>query len=160
MLAQPEQTIGSSTRRGFIRWALGFSVVSTAAGVVVPLVGYLWPPSRKGPGYQGPTMVGAEVDFPLDTAKVVPVDNKPVIVVNTREGGVRAFSAICTHLGCVVEWNKGKGIIQSPCHDGRFNPVTGAVVSGPPPRGLPPYELSIKDGKVFVGKPLGQIFGA
>ena len=84
----------------------------------------------------------------------------PVIVVNTAGGGVRAFSAICTHLGCVVEWNKGKGVIQSPCHDGRFNPLTGAVVSGPPPRGLPPYELSIKDGKIFVGKPLGQIFGA
>ena len=83
-----------------------------------------------------------------------------MIVVNTAAGGVKAFSAICTHLGCVVDWNKGKNVIQSPCHDGRFNAVTGAVVSGPPPRALPAYELSVKDGKIYVGKPLGQIYGA
>ncbi|HEX9077406.1 MAG TPA: Rieske (2Fe-2S) protein [Anaerolineae bacterium] len=82
------------------------------------------------------------------------------MIVNTAEGGVKAFSAICTHLGCVVDWNKSKNVIQSPCHDGRFNPVTGTVVSGPPPRPLPAYELSVKDGKIYVGKPLGQIYGA
>lgn len=148
------------TRRGFIKWLLGFSVVGTLAGVLVPIIGYLWPPARKGPGYTGPTLVASLADIPVGTGKVVPVDNKPVIIVNTAEGGVKAFSAICTHLGCVVDWNKSKNVIQSPCHDGRFNPSTGAVVSGPPPRALPAYELSIKDGKIYVGKPLGQIYGA
>lgn len=150
----------AATRRGFIKWLLGFSVVSTAGGVLVPVVGYLWPPGRKGAGYTGPTMVATLSDLPIGTGKVFPVDNKPVIVVNTAEGGVRAFSAICTHLGCVVDWNKNKNFIQSPCHDGRFNATTGAVISGPPPRGLPPYEVSVKDGKIFIGKPLGQIYGA
>lgn len=149
-----------TTRRGFIQWLLGFSVVSTLAGVLVPLIGYLWPPTRKGLAYSGPTMVAALADLPVGTGKVVPVDNKPVIIVNSPEGGVKAFSAICTHLGCVVDWNKGKNVIQSPCHDGRFNAVTGAVVSGPPPRALPAYELTVKDGKIYVGKPLGQIYGA
>lgn len=149
----------AATRRGFIKWLLGFSVISTAGGVLVPVVGYVSPPAKKEPGYSGPTMVAALTDVPVGTGKVFPVNNKPVIVVNTAEGGVKAFSAICTHLGCVVDWNKGKNVIQSPCHDGRFNPVTGAVVSGPPPRALPPYELSVKDGKIYVGKPLGQIYG-
>lgn len=156
---QVEQ-LGMSSRRGFIKWALGLSVVSTAGGVLVPVFGYMTPPERKGPGYQGPTLVGQVADFPVGSGKVVPVDNKPVMVVNTAQGGIKAFSAICTHLGCVVDWNKSKSVIQSPCHDGRFNPVTGAVISGPPPRPLPAYELSIQDGKVMVGKPLGQIYGA
>ncbi|HEX9077407.1 MAG TPA: hypothetical protein VF932_16585 [Anaerolineae bacterium] len=63
------------TRRGFIKWLLGFSVVGTLAGVLVPIIGYLWPPARKGLGYTGPTMVGALVDLPVGTGKVVPVDN-------------------------------------------------------------------------------------
>ncbi len=161
MDARAQQALSpiAPSRRNFIRWLLGFSVVSTAAGVLVPLLGYLWPPARKGPGYAGPTMVAALADIPVGTGKVVPVDNRPVIIVNTADGGVKAFSAICTHLGCVVDWNKGKNVIQSPCHDGRFNPVTGAVVSGPPPRPLPPYELSVKEGKIYIGKPLGQIYG-
>jgi cytochrome b6-f complex iron-sulfur subunit len=50
-------------------------------------------------------------------------------------------------------------VIHSPCHDGLFNPVTGAVVGGPPPRPLPAYELTIKDGKVYVGKSQGQVYG-
>lgn len=160
MNAQTDWQSSSVSRRGFLQWLLGFSVVSTIAGVFVPIIGYLWPPSRQGVGYQGPTMVGAVTDFPVGTGKVVPVDNKPVIIVNTSAGGIKAFSAICTHLGCVVDWQKEKNVIHSPCHDGRFNPVTGAVVGGPPPRPLPAYELTIKDNQVYVGKPQGQIYGA
>jgi cytochrome b6-f complex iron-sulfur subunit len=160
MTTQSDLQTPVTTRRGFLKWLLGFSVVSTFAGVFVPIIGYLWPPARKGVGYTGPTAVGAVEDFPVGTGKVVPVDNKAVIIVNTSAGGIKAFSAICTHLGCIVDWKKEKGVIHSPCHDGLFNPVTGAVVGGPPPRPLPAYEIAIKDGKVFVGKPLGQIYGA
>jgi len=69
------------------------------------------------------------------------------------------FSAICTHLGCIVFWNQQKQVIQSPCHDGRFNPLTGAVVSGPPPRPLPAYEFEIVKDQVYVGRPLGSLYG-
>lgn len=148
------------SRRGFLQWLLGFSVVSTVAGVFTPIIGYLLPPSRPNLGDQGPTMVGAIGDFPMGDGRVVAVNDKPVIIVNTKAGGVKAFSAICTHLGCVVNWSGKKNVIQSPCHDGLFNPVSGAVVGGPPPRPLPAYEVVIKDGKVYVGKPQGQIYGS
>jgi cytochrome b6-f complex iron-sulfur subunit len=159
MATQIDLQTPAMTRRGFVRWLLGFSAVATTAGAIAPVIAYVLPPARKGVGYTGPTMVGAVEDFAIGTGKVVPVDNKPVIIVNTSVGGVKAFSAICTHLGCVVDWDKKRGVIHSPCHDGLFNPVTGAVVGGPPPRPLPPYELAIKDGKVYVGKPLSQIYG-
>ncbi len=73
---------------------------------------------------------------------------------------VPAPSQVAGHYHLTKEEQWANTPLQSPCHDGRFNPVTGAVVSGPPPRPLPAYELSIKDGKIWIGKPLGQIYGA
>ncbi len=158
MAAQIDLEPNAVPRRDFLKWLLGFSIVSTVAGIVVPIISYLVPPARQS-NYGGPTIVGSVEDFAIGTGKVVSVGDKPVIVVNTAVGGVKAFSAICTHLGCVVYWHPEKNVIHSPCHDGLFNPVTGAVVSGPPPRPIPSYELAIKDGKVYVGKPLGTIYG-
>ena len=139
------------SRRGFLKWALGFSVVATIAGVVVPVIGYLWPPARQSAAGGGRVQVGSVKDLPVGQAKVLPVNDKPVIVVNTTAGGVKAFSAICTHLGCVVEWNQSKQFILCPCHDGRFNPTTGAVISGPPPAPLPPVRVAVENDQIFVG---------
>jgi len=148
-----------TTRRRFLQWILGFSVVATVVGVITPIIGYLWPPEQVAGATGGRTLVGTTQEVSLGKGKVVPVNNKPVIVVNTRAGGVKAFSAICTHLGCIVYWDEARQIIVSPCHDGRFNPVTGNVISGPPPRPLPPYEFTVEEGKIYVGSPLGPLYG-
>ncbi len=139
------------TRRGFIQWALGFSVIATLGGAFVPVIGYLWPPARRAAGSASRVLVGAVKDLPVGQAKVLPVNDKPVIVVNTAQGGVKAFSAICTHLGCVVEWNSSKGYIMCPCHDGRFNATTGAVISGPPPSPLPTVRVAVENDQIYVG---------
>ena len=144
-------------RRAFIKALLTFSVVATVSGMLTPIVAYVWP-QRKQAAYGGPTDVGATEDFPPGSGTIVSVDNKPVVLVNTKAGGLKAFSAICTHLGCIVYWHQQKNVLHSPCHDGLFSPTTGAVVSGPPPRPLPAYELSIRDGRVLIGKPLGEIY--
>ena len=160
MTTQTNLQTPSTTRRGFLQWLLGFSVVSTFVGMFTPVIGYLLPPQRSNLGSNDPIMVGAVADFTVGTGKVVSVNDKPVIVVNTSAGGIKAFSAICTHLGCVVNWDAKRNVIHSPCHDGLFNPVTGAVVGGPPPRPLPAYELTVKDGKVYVGQPQGKIYSS
>ena len=146
------------TRRQLIGWLLGFSVVSTLGGVLTPIVGFLWPPARaSSSGKGGRTLVGTVEDFPLNSGKVVPVNDEPVIVVNTEAGGLKAFSAICTHLACIVYWHEKRQVIQSPCHDGRFNPLNGTVISGPPPRLIPSYEMEIVDGQVYIGEAKGPI---
>ncbi|HEX7592960.1 MAG TPA: Rieske (2Fe-2S) protein, partial [Anaerolineae bacterium] len=132
-------------------WALGFSVVATMAGAIVPVIGYLWPPTRRVTSGGGRVLFGSVKDLPVGQAKVLPVNDKPVIVVNSAAGGVKAFSAICTHLGCVVEWNASKQYIVCPCHDGRFNPTTGAVISGPPPAPLPPVRVAAESDQIYVG---------
>jgi cytochrome b6-f complex iron-sulfur subunit len=139
------------SRRRFVQGLLGFSVVATIAGAIVPVIGYLWPPAQRASTGGGRVSAGTVKDLPVGQAKVMPVNDKPVIVVNTSTGGIKAFSAICTHLGCVVEWNQSKQIIQCPCHDGRFNPSTGAVISGPPPTALPSVQVVVDHDQIFLG---------
>ncbi len=150
-MAESESLYDAISRRSFLKWALGFSVVATVAGVVVPIIGYLWPPSQQSSGSGGRVLIGATKDLPVGQAKVQPVNDKPVIIVNTAQGGIKAFSAICTHLGCVVEWNQSKQIIVCPCHDGHFNPMTGAVISGPPPAPLPPVRVAVENDQIYAG---------
>jgi len=140
-------TIG---RRRLITYLLGFSALATLGGVLTPIIGYLWPPSRASGREGGRVQIGTPDDFPAGQGKVVPVNDKPVIVVNTAQGGLKAFSAICTHLGCIVEWDQGRQIILCPCHDGRFNPINGAVISGPPPAPLPQLALTVEGETVYV----------
>lgn len=147
------------TRRKSIQILLGFSVVSTLGGIVGPILAYLLPRSADT-GAGGPVNVGKVDDFAPGSGSIVSVNDKPVIVVNDKNGGLKAFSAICTHLGCVVAWDQHKNVIHCPCHEGIFNPTTGAVVSGPPPSPLSGYELAIKDGQVLIGKPTGRLFGS
>ena len=67
-------------------------------------------------------------------------EGKPVLVIAAGEKRFRAFSAICTHLGCIVKWDPATQKILCPCHAGVFG-ADGRVLSGPPPRPLPEYEV-------------------
>ena len=145
----PGTTLG---RRRLITYLLGFSVVATLGGVLTPVIGYLWPPKRASAGGSGRVQIGTDLDFPVGQGKVVPVNDKPVIVVNTAQGGLKAFSAICTHLGCIVEWDEPRQFILCPCHDGRFNAVNGAVISGPQPAPLPELALTVEGDAVYVSE--------
>ena len=144
-----DATIG---RRRLITYLLGFSVLATMAGVFTPIIGYLWPPKRASAGGSGRVQVGTIVDFPAGQGVVVPVNDKPVIIVNTAQGGLKAYSAICTHLGCIVEWDQPRQFILCPCHDGRFNAVNGAIISGPQPTPLPELELAVEGDAVYVSE--------
>ena len=138
------------SRRRAITYLLGFSVVATLGGVLTPILGYLWPPERASAGGSSRVEVGSVNDFPIGQGKVVPVNDRPVIIVNLEQGGLRAYSAICTHLGCIVEWDDSRQFILCPCHDGRFNALNGAIISGPQPAPLPELELAVENDAIFV----------
>ena len=117
--------------------------------VLTPIVGFLVPSDRGRAAGGGKVLVGTTADIPAGAGKVVAMGSKPAIVVNTA-GAVKAYSAICTHLGCVVAWNDLIGVIQCPCHGGKFNPSTGAVVAGPPPPPLAPITVSVEGDQIFL----------
>ncbi len=78
----------------------------------------------------------------------------PFIIVK-RGGEIRAFSSVCTHLGCRVIWKPREQIFLCPCHLGKFD-ADGRNIEGPPPRPLDEYEVEVKGGNVFVYLPVPQ----
>jgi cytochrome b6-f complex iron-sulfur subunit len=136
-------------RRRFLRYLLGFSAVSTLGMIAWPVIRYLIPPQTRAGAGAGRVLVGTVAEIPIGAAEVVPVAGKPAIVINTAQG-VKAYSAICTHLGCIVNWDQAAQVIVCPCHEGRFNPATGSVVSGPPPAPLPALAATIEGDDIFV----------
>jgi cytochrome b6-f complex iron-sulfur subunit len=136
-------------RRRFVRWLLGFSIVTSLAMIVTPIVGFLIPSRTSTAAAGGRVLAGTLDTLPVGSGAIVAVGSKPAVVVNTASG-VKAYSAICTHLGCIVAWDEAARLIICPCHDGRFNPATGAVVSGPPPAPLPPLTAVVEGNDIYI----------
>jgi cytochrome b6-f complex iron-sulfur subunit len=136
-------------RRRFLRALLGFSVISTAAMVFTPIIGFLIPPKSAGAGAGGRVLAATTAELPIGAGKVVAMGSKPVVVVNT-EAGIKAYSAVCTHLGCVVTYDQTSAQIICPCHDGHFSPANGSVTAGPPPKPLPPVGVAVEDDQIFL----------
>jgi len=137
------------SRRGFIKYGLlGFSGLATAAGVLTPIVAFLWPPKKGGGASEARVDVASTADLPVGKGAVYSVNNKPVLVIHTPEG-YQALSATCTHLGCILSWNEERGVIACPCHEAFFN-TTGAVISGPPPAPLALYRVQVEGDQIYV----------
>ena len=135
------------SRRSFVDWLLAGGLIAWAIGFVAPVLSYVWPAQRRGPSTQT-VSAGKVADFPDWDAKIVAVSGHPVIVIRTPQG-FRAFSAICTHLGCVVGWDPQRREIACPCHAGVFD-LNGRPVSGPPPRPLTEQDVVVVNGEVMV----------
>ncbi len=135
------------SRRGFLDWLIAGGLLAWAAAFVAPVLSYVWPAQRRGPAVQ--TVSAGKVDsFAEWQAKILAVGGHPVIVVRTPQG-FRAFSAICTHLGCIVGWDLEKREIACPCHAGRFD-LSGKPISGPPPRPLAEHGVVVVNNEVMV----------
>jgi cytochrome b6-f complex iron-sulfur subunit len=136
-------------RRRFMRLLLGFSLVSTVSMIVTPVIGFLIPKKVEGSGGGGKVLAAKVADLPAGSGKVVAMGSKPVVVVN-GEAGIKAFSAVCTHLGCIVAYDETVKQIVCPCHDGHFSPASGAVVSGPPPQPLAAVNAVVEGDSIFL----------
>jgi len=58
-----------------------------------------------------------------------------------QRGSLHEHSAICPHLGCVVQWNPTEATWDCPCHGSRFRAADGEVINGPANKGLKPIEF-------------------
>lgn len=83
--------------------------------------------------------VGSEDEIPPGEGAVLRHGLGKVAVYRERSGAVHRFSAVCTHLGCIVTWNASADTWDCPCHGSRFDKL-GKVISGPANRDLPPLE--------------------
>jgi Rieske Fe-S protein len=93
------------------------------------------------------TVLGAASDVPVGGGAIYTAAK--VVVTQPASGQYKAFSAVCTHVGCLV--NKvTSGTIDCPCHGSEFKITDGAAVAGPAPSPLPARQIKIVDGQVIL----------
>jgi Rieske Fe-S protein len=133
-------------RRDFLSMAVGGSAAAFTVALGYPAARFVEPPARPS---AGPTVVGKLDDFPIGGSKTVVVAERPVLVIRATDGSLRAFSALCTHLQCVVAYSAERNQIECPCHSGIYS-ADGLNVAGPPPRPLEELAIAVNEGTVLV----------
>lgn len=136
------------TRRDFLKLLKGAGALIGVTAVATPVVAYFYPPKLIEMPSE-PVLVCPEADLPVGQAKTVEFGRYPAIIVNA-EGGLKAYSAVCTHFACLVKWNPETKRLECPCHDGYFNAADGSVISGPPPNPLLALAAEVVDGQIYV----------
>jgi cytochrome b6-f complex iron-sulfur subunit len=141
-------------RRTFLDTLLAVGFVSTAAAIAYPVSRFLIPPASGEPATQM-AVAGRVGKLGLNSAAIFKFGSKPGIVVRTAEGEIRAFSAVCTHLDCTVQFKNDTSQLWCACHNGTYD-LGGAVVSGPPPRGLEQFVVNLRgegdDAEIVVSR--------
>jgi len=131
------------------RRLLAYAWIAAGAVVLGELIGgtfaFLWP-RRKKDKEEKVFVAGKANEFKV--GEVAALRKERTFIVRT-ESGFLAFSAVCTHLRCVVNWNQVLKRFECPCHGAKFNQL-GEVLEGPPPRPLDLYKLQIVEGKLVV----------
>jgi Rieske Fe-S protein len=136
------------TRRDYLR-----ILVTVSGGLVlgsIAVAAGFFPRDRRGPVV--PRRIADRV--PRGTAVAFDdVDGEPAMAIRLADGELVGYSSVCTHLSCAVLWREEDGRLVCPCHDGEFDPRTGAVIAGPPPRPLPRMIVEARaDGVYYVGQ--------
>ncbi|MGE0266446.1 MAG: ubiquinol-cytochrome c reductase iron-sulfur subunit [Candidatus Obscuribacterales bacterium] len=93
-----------------------------------------------------------ESELPPGSGRNFKFGHKPALVTHTEDGQLHAFIAICSHLGCTVQFNTDKDLIWCACHGGAYDPSTGKNVAGPPPKPLDPLKVAVVDGSIVVSR--------
>lgn len=92
--------------------------------------------------------VAALADVPVGGSVDATIDGEPALVAQPTAGKVVAFSAICTHQGCVVAAAGAE--FRCPCHGSRFDAATGEVLNGPAIDPLSPIEVAVSGDRIVA----------
>ena len=87
-------------------------------------------------------------EIPVGSGKIF--TSEKVVVTQPNSGDFKAFSAVCTHMGCIVA-TISNGTIDCPCHGSQYSISTGAVVGGPAPSPLPAQAIKLTGSNIFLG---------
>jgi len=106
------------------------------------------PASETRPG-ERQLKAGKLSTLAVGDARMVSHADEPVFVVRVAEAEVVAVSAVCTHMRCVLRWQRDNSTFQCPCHGGTFD-KSGNVLSGPPKKPLRQYASEIRADEIIV----------
>lgn len=138
------------SRRRFLDYLLGTSTVATLGAIVYPIIRFMSPPQVIESTES--SVVAAKLnEIPVNSGKIFKFGSKPGIVVRTDSGELKAFSAVCTHLDCIVQYQPETKQIWCACHNGYYN-LNGKNVGGPPPRPLEEFKVNTRGDEIVVSK--------
>lgn len=131
-------------RRALLQ-AIGAGALTLAGlGTGATAIRYLWPEVLFEPDTR--FRIGRPEDITVGTLTALPAQK---VFVVREAAGFYAMSAVCTHLGCLTQYEREQGRILCPCHGSRFSP-DGRVTQGPAPRRLPRLQLTLERGVLVV----------
>ena len=139
------------SRRRFVNWFLGTSAGAFLLAVLYPVSRYLVPPTAGESSAGTVTLPLKPEDVKPNTGQIFKFGSRPGILVRTAAGELRAFSAVCTHLNCTVQYRPDFGQIWCACHNGHFD-LNGKNVEGPPPRPLEAFAVNARGNQIVVSK--------
>ena len=159
------QTDSLATRRGLLAGVglVGLAGVTTACGggsssapAGSPAAGQGASSAPAASGAASNAASGASAGNALTATSATPVGSgkiftgPKVVVTQPTAGEFKAFSAICTHMGCIVS-QVANGTIDCPCHGSQYSIATGAVVGGPAPMPLPAAPITVTGASITLG---------
>ncbi|MGE5834513.1 MAG: ubiquinol-cytochrome c reductase iron-sulfur subunit [Acidobacteriota bacterium] len=137
-------------RRDALNWLLGTWGAGVVGAVFYPIVRFLAPPEIP----ESPTLTvsaGKASALLPNSGRLVPFGAEPAIVVRLAGGELRAFSGVCTHLSCTVQYRQDLQHIWCACHNGHYD-LNGRNISGPPPRPLQAYDVNVQGDEIVISR--------
>jgi len=144
-------SVGNGTRRDFLNWFLGTTAGGFILSLFYPLSRYLIPPKVEESTSRTVTLSIKPQEVKANSGQIFRFGSQPGILVNTPAGELKAFSAACTHLACIVQYRADLAQIWCACHNGHFD-LNGKNVEGPPPKPLEEYTVNVRGDQLVVSK--------
>ena len=134
-------------RRRVLGFLVGSGMMASLVSVFYPVLRFVLPPMSGE--LDADTIAAKANELAVNSAKVFRMGNRPGILVHMADGTYRAFSAVCTHLNCTVQYRQREHDIWCACHNGVYN-LQGGVVSGPPPKPLEQFDVHTRGDEIVV----------
>lgn len=143
-------TQAGPSRRKFLDYLLGTGLLATLGAIFYPILKFIAPPQIIE-AMQNSVVAGKVSELAANTGKIFKFGNKPGIILRTPSGDLKAFSAVCTHLECIVQYRSDTKQIWCACHNGQYN-LNGKNIGGPPPRPLEEFTVNVRGDDIVVNK--------
>jgi len=140
-------------RRRLVEVLLGGGMFASVVSFFYPVLKYLVPPAVPDLG-EDEVVAGKVGDLKPNGSKVFRFGSRPALLLLTAEGEYRCVSAVCTHLGCTVQYRSDLVEIWCACHNGTYG-LDGRNISGPPPRPLESFQVNVRGSEIVITRKRG-----
>lgn len=138
-------------RRNWLNWFLSTTAGAFLVSITYPLSRYLVPPDVEESTAHTVTLALKPQEVKPNSGQIFRFGSQAGILVKDSNGELKAFSAVCTHLACIVQYRSDINQIWCACHNGHFD-LNGRNVEGPPPKPLEQFVVNVRAEQIVVSK--------